>query len=249
MDWAERALYFVVRSFSSIYNERGLLIDCRTECNRIMAVLANSLFSFWWDVTNDWGLSLLTSNGWSSSSTTSYAFPSITPKQVYARARGGSASLLNLPDSKPSSIAPPPSRPQSPGRMHSHAPRPGHTRAYSTAATPNVSFPFLRPILLLPDPTIYYLAIAIDLVLRFTWSIKLSSHLHTINEIESGIFMMEALEVLRRWMWVYLRIEWEAVRKGGGSNISAEELRGRVERAEDLGVKEEIGLGILVMNE
>ena len=33
---------------------------------RVLAVLVNSLYSFWWDVTNDWGLSLLTKNGWSS---------------------------------------------------------------------------------------------------------------------------------------------------------------------------------------
>lgn len=27
--------------------------------------------------------------------------------------------------------------------------------------------------------------------------------------------MLQALEVVRRWIWVYGRIEWEAVRKGG----------------------------------
>ena len=70
----------------------------------------------------------------------------------------------------------------------------------------------LRPILLLPDPLVYHLFAAIDLILRFTWSLKLSSHLHTISEIESGVFMMEALELMRRWMWVFVRIEWEAVK-------------------------------------
>jgi hypothetical protein len=53
----------------------------------------------------------------------------------------------------------------------------------------------------------------LDLILRFTWSLKLSSHLHTIAEIESGVFMMEALELLRRWMWVFVRVEWEAVKQ------------------------------------
>jgi hypothetical protein len=70
----------------------------------------------------------------------------------------------------------------------------------------------LRPTLLLPDPIVYHLFTLIDLVLRFTWSLKLSSHLHTISEIESGVFMMEALELLRRWGWVFIRIEWEAVK-------------------------------------
>ena len=113
-----------------------------------LSVLVNSLFSFWWDITNDWGLHLF------------------LPSRL-------KASVSNTT--------------------------------------------ILRRILLLPDPTIYYLIIVLDLILRFTWSLKLSSHLHSIHEIEMGIFMLEALEVMRRWIWVYVRIEWEAVRKGGDS--------------------------------
>lgn len=97
----------------------------------------------------------------------------------------------------------------------------GHTRAFSTATSPNLSFPFLRPILLLPDPSIYYLCILLDLILRLTWSLKLSSHLHSAQEVEAGVFLVELLEVVRRWIWVYLRIEWEAVRKGAGSEVVA----------------------------
>jgi hypothetical protein len=67
----------------------------------------------------------------------------------------------------------------------------------------------------LPDNSVYYLFTLIDLVLRFTWSLKLSGHLHTIQEIESGVFLMEALELVRRWMWVFIRVEWEAVKKMG----------------------------------
>lgn len=111
-----------------------------------LSVLVNSLFSFWWDITNDWGLHLL------------------LPSRLK-----GSVSNTTI----------------------------------------------LRRILLLPDPTIYYLIIILDFILRFTWSLKLSSHLHSIHEIEMGIFLLEALEVMRRWIWVYVRVEWEAVRKGG----------------------------------
>ncbi|SCV68909.1 BQ2448_1030 [Microbotryum intermedium] len=220
----------------------------------ILAVAVNSLYSFWWDVTNDWGLSLLTRQGWSASPTASYSFLSspapsrmlqttisrsaaATAHAAHARTRSTHTSL-HVPGSTPSvnstlvkaitldaQFPPPPSRPLSPTtdaltpsrsahRTHHHH----HSRAYSTAAAPNVTFPFLRPVLLLPDPSIYYLAIVIDLVLRFTWSLKMSSHLHSIHEIESGIFLMEALEVFRRWMWVYFRLEWEAVRKGGGDS-------------------------------
>lgn len=105
--------------------------------------------------------------------------------------------------------------PRGPGHGH------GHTRAFSTATSPNLSFPFLRPILLLPDPSIYYLCILLDLILRLTWSLKLSSHLHSAQEVEAGVFLVELLEVVRRWIWVYLRIEWEAVRKGAGSEVVA----------------------------
>lgn len=81
----------------------------------------------------------------------------------------------------------------------------------------------LRPKLFFNDPTIYYIAIFINFVLRFTWSLKLSSHLHHVADLELGVFMMEALEVLRRWIWVFLRVEWETVRPKGNAAGSAEE--------------------------
>jgi len=55
----------------------------------------------------------------------------------------------------------------------------------------------------------YYAAIIIDFLLRCTWSFKLSPHLDHFNDLEGGIFMMELLEVLRRWMWIFFRVETE----------------------------------------
>ena len=55
----------------------------------------------------------------------------------------------------------------------------------------------------------YYGAIVIDLMLRCTWSFKLSPHLDHFNDLEGGIFIMEFLEVLRRWMWIFFRVETE----------------------------------------
>lgn len=72
----------------------------------------------------------------------------------------------------------------------------------------------LRPTLLFHDPLVYYIAISLNLVLRLTWSLKLSSHLHSVAELESGVFLLEALELIRRWVWVFFRVEWEAVKKG-----------------------------------
>lgn len=55
----------------------------------------------------------------------------------------------------------------------------------------------------------YYTAICIDLLLRCTWSFKLSPHLDHFNDLEGGIFLMELLEVFRRWMWIFFRVETE----------------------------------------
>ena len=63
---------------------------------------------------------------------------------------------------------------------------------------------------------LYYIAIGVDLALRCTWSFKLSPHLDHFNELEGGIFMMEFLEVFRRWMWIFLRVETEWVRNSRG---------------------------------
>jgi len=65
----------------------------------------------------------------------------------------------------------------------------------------------------------YHLAVAVNFVLRLTWSAKLSPHLHRAAEIELGVFVLEILEVLRRWLWVYFRVEFETIKMssaGGG---------------------------------
>ncbi len=75
-------------------------------------------------------------------------------------------------------------------------------------------------------PNQYYIAIAIDLLLRCTWSLKLSPHLDHFADFESGIFLMEFLEVGRRWMWIFLRVETEWVRflGQGGNGVEQEEI-------------------------
>ena len=56
---------------------------------------------------------------------------------------------------------------------------------------------------------IYYGAIFLDLMLRCTWSFKLSPHLDHFNDLEGGIFVMELLEVFRRFIWIFFRVETE----------------------------------------
>ncbi len=92
----------------------------------------------------------------------------------------------------------------------------------------------LRRRLLFGDPLIYYTAILFNFILRFTWSLKLSSHLHIVADMESGVFVMEALEVLRRWVWVFLRLEWEMLRKEEPVTMNGNRLGGDPEEYEFL---------------
>jgi EXS family len=65
----------------------------------------------------------------------------------------------------------------------------------------------------------YYGAIVIDFLLRCTWSLKLSPHLDHFNDLEGGIFTMEVLEVFRRWMWIFFRVETEWGKLGSSPGL------------------------------
>jgi hypothetical protein len=97
-----------------------------------------------------------------------------------------------------SSVAPSSSRP----RSHSSA-------SFHSAPT------ILRHKLMFQSRGLYYFAIFVDFLLRFAWSLKLSPHLDHFADFESGIFILELLEVARRWMWIFLRVETEWVRQAG----------------------------------
>ncbi|WWD00635.1 hypothetical protein V866_007570 [Kwoniella sp. B9012] len=194
----------------------------------LLAVCVNSMFSFYWDVEMDWGLALCEVDTWlGPKGGRKEAALGILNSPLLGGTRSGSRRGSN--EGLISKIKKfwNGSRNNTINHQRSPCPTPNPTfspesssRTTSLSLSPPLStarslFAFgLRPILLLPDPLVYHLFALIDLVLRFTWSLKLSSHLHTISEIESGVFMMEALELIRRWMWVFIRIEWEAVKMG-----------------------------------
>lgn len=68
----------------------------------------------------------------------------------------------------------------------------------------------------------YYGAIFLDLMLRCTWSFKLSPHLDHFNDLEGGIFVMELLEVFRRFIWIFLRVETEFGKFGSNTLLVQE---------------------------
>ncbi|KAH8828542.1 EXS family-domain-containing protein [Flagelloscypha sp. PMI_526] len=152
----------------------------------LFSALVNSLYSYWWDVTNDWGLTLL------SRRTTSTSTKPMPPRRLVLPRLHSNAPLLE--DSSPERSVKDTTLTQAHDRRH-------------------LSHPYgLRPVLLFPL-AVYPFLIVINLVLRLTWSIKLSSHLHKVDRTMS-IFYLEMAEVIRRWMWVFLRVEWEIIKKG-----------------------------------
>lgn len=176
-------LWSVTRAFLNGTTEANLFI------RRLLMAAVNSLYSFWWDVTNDWGLDLLQTRVISppASKSMSPPRPLVLPSlhRTLADSNDSSADFENSGTTSHMR------------HSSSHAPR----------------YPWgLRPTLLFPLPT-YPLVVFLNLVLRLTWSAKLSSHLHSAAEGSEFIFLLEVAEVVRRWMWVFIRVEWELVRK------------------------------------
>ncbi|ODV92235.1 hypothetical protein CANCADRAFT_147548 [Tortispora caseinolytica NRRL Y-17796] len=59
---------------------------------------------------------------------------------------------------------------------------------------------------------LYYSAVVIDLVLRFSWAIRFAPPFYYVPKHEFGVFLFQSLEILRRWIWLFFRVETEWVR-------------------------------------
>ncbi len=80
----------------------------------------------------------------------------------------------------------------------------------------------LRRRLHVGPPALYYAVIAADLLLRCTWALKLSSRLAPYYaDVEGGLFAVQLLEVLRRWVWIFFRVETEWIRNTTAASASA----------------------------
>lgn len=107
----------------------------------VLSCLINSVYSFYWDVTNDWSLELFTD------------FPKYKNMGLRSVRVGG------------------------PKRW-------------------------------------YFFAIAVDFALRVVWMLKLTISWQDFPDLETGLFVLENLEILRRAIWVYFRTEKEWVYSG-----------------------------------
>ena len=146
---------------------------------RILAVLVQSLYSLWWDIVMDWDLGHV-------------ADSSDRKKSLLS----GTSPLESLTTSA------------TPIDHHHHL----HHSQYQ-------KFPFLlrpRRQLFPNSPLPYYACILADTVLRCSWLFK-AYYLQTsaspdlISTTVFGTawyaFLLQVLEIWRRWMWTFLRIE------------------------------------------
>lgn len=66
----------------------------------------------------------------------------------------------------------------------------------------------LRRHLYFPSERLYYAVISTDFILRFTWLCRFMPGV-TMPSRESGIFILNFLEAMRRWIWIFFRVEAE----------------------------------------
>ena len=70
----------------------------------------------------------------------------------------------------------------------------------------------LRSVLLYPR-AVYPAMIFLNLLLRMTWTIRLSTHVHASENGSFVFFWLEIAELVRRWLWVFVRVEWEVIKR------------------------------------
>ncbi|KAF8200650.1 EXS family-domain-containing protein [Pholiota molesta] len=154
----------------------------------LLAAIVNSLYSFWWDVTNDWGLDLMRFEAPQSQRQ--------PPKPLVLPRLYSGTPLINRVS------------------IDSSSSEEGHTIVHLHDAPkfhPRRSCVGLRPILLY-SRAVYPVLIFVNLLLRMTWSIKLSTHVDAMRDGSVGFFWLEVGEIVRRWLWVFLRVEWEVIK-------------------------------------
>jgi hypothetical protein len=191
----------------------------------LLSILVNSMYSFYWDIYMDWELGQIPSKHISEPNYTAESSEhNILNNQQLLRnsnevAHNDRISAANLFQRKSTLSARICSKVKfylskilfitgikSGESCHSPicgAPLAGHYTLYS--------FPyFLRPTLLFEDPLIYYLSIGINFMLRITWTFNLSPHL-SLQSAPLAVFLIQWLELTRRWLWVYFRVEREYI--------------------------------------
>ena len=161
----------------------------------MLSAVINSLYSFWWDATYDWGLNLLKPKDRDSLIDKSPPLRPLIPPRI-----NSDSSLSTRGDNTELSIE-----------------TDINVRGYRKPHLQGLRSTLLYPVF------IYPLLILINFILRMTWSIKLSSHLHLKSDGSHAILFVEVAEMVRRWLWVFIRVEWEVIRKVQEGSFVAED--------------------------
>ncbi|KDR75178.1 hypothetical protein GALMADRAFT_249130 [Galerina marginata CBS 339.88] len=157
----------------------------------LLAAVVNSLYSFWWDVTNDWGLDLLRVEPPNPKSPErQLPKPLLLPRLHFSTPSGNRPSIDFLSSEENHDA------PSGDSLKHQH----------------RQSCQGLRTVLLYPR-AIYPVLIFVNLLFRMTWSVKLSTHVHSSRNGSLAFFWLEVAELVRRWLWVFLRVEWEVIKR------------------------------------
>lgn len=158
----------------------------------LLSVFVNTLYSFWWDVSNDWGLELLKSS--------QPAMAGRRPPKPLILPRLQSTTPLLSRNSSPSS---------SEEDLHGTF----RVKESGSSRPSRRGYPWgLRPALLYPA-AVYPILVIVNFGLRMSWTVKLATHLHVTRDGSIAVFGLEVAEIVRRWLWVFIRVEWEVIKK------------------------------------
>jgi hypothetical protein len=81
-------------------------------------------------------------------------------------------------------------------------------------AWPDATAPvLLRSRLMYSRVWYYYAAMIVNLVLRMCWTLRLSPQLQKHASADAFRLLFELLEVFRRFVWIFFRVEWECVKE------------------------------------
>lgn len=189
---------------------------------RLFFVAVNSFYSFYWDIYHDWNLiqpqaqvrtssltinTTLANSGMASGSLKRSSGPlsPATPKSG-SMSKGDASNSLN-----PSSGANNLNSSSAPLIVNHNNEKKQQQQQQDQKQRPRYE---MRRYLHYQDKFFYIMAVVLDFLLRTTWMLKLVSNIQ-IEEYEGGVFTMECLEVLRRWIWVLFRLESEMVKRNG----------------------------------
>ncbi|KAI8617306.1 EXS family-domain-containing protein [Chytriomyces sp. MP71] len=226
------------RLVKSVVANGGKVDEARVELLLNVAIgiwiffsIINSVYSLYWDIWVDWQL-----GNWSRRSRSGSTAPSISRRNSQA---GPSIHLSPISSSSISPL--PAQSILSPTGTYTSINGDSTRLSISdldapldyASSTNSTPFPFfLRKSLHFRLPIVYYLAIAFNMLLRMSWIVRvaiLQSLLrksfaagarggHHADEVGNlrGVLLgvdlgLKGLEILRRWVWVFFRVEREAV--------------------------------------